>query len=439
MNDLFDLGIILLLVLMNGFFVASEFALVAVRRPRIASLAEDGNRRAVRLLRVLDRLNAFISATQLGITLASLALGWLGEPVIAELLAIPLQGHVTETTIHIVAVSVAFTVITFLHIVLGELAPKTFALERAEQVALGVAFPLEIFYRVFAWPIRLLDWAGTFTVRALGLRPTHEHGTIASADELRHLIDSTRTTGALGRVEQNLLNRVLDFAETRLREVMTPRTSMESVPVDSTFAEVRDAFRTLGYSRLPVYEDTVDEVVGIVHRKDLEPFLEHPDSPDFQLSTIIKPAHFMPESALLGDALKQMQSARAQISIVVDEHGGVKGMVSIEDLLEELVGEIYDEYDDVLEATVVPLGEGAFSVAGMLSIREVNRLMDLDLPEEHGVSTLGGFLMARHGRPLQSGQTVYFDDIEFKVTAVEKRRVRRVRVKLPIEPSPPLS
>ncbi|MGH9961889.1 MAG: CNNM domain-containing protein, partial [Pyrinomonadaceae bacterium] len=184
-----NLLLVVFLVLANGFFVASEFALVGVRRSRIATLAAAGNNGAQRLLRLIDHLNAYISATQLGITLSSLALGWIGEPAIAHLLEEPLKGRVSETVMHTIAFTIAFSIITFLHIVLGELAPKTLALERAEKTALAIAWPMETFYRVFQWPIRLLDWAGTRTVRLLGLRPSGEHASIYTADELRQLID----------------------------------------------------------------------------------------------------------------------------------------------------------------------------------------------------------------------------------------------------------
>ncbi|MDQ3258167.1 MAG: hemolysin family protein, partial [Acidobacteriota bacterium] len=203
----------LLLVLANGFFVASEFSLVGVRRSRVATLAENGDRRAKRLLRLVDNLNAYISATQLGITLSSLALGWLGEPAIAHLIEAPLEGRVSDTVRHTIALVIAFSIITFLHIVLGELAPKTLALERAEKTALAIAWPMELFYKTFRWPIRLLDWAGTRTVRLFGLHPSGEHASIYTEDELRQLIDISHKSGHLEAEERSLINRVFDFSE----------------------------------------------------------------------------------------------------------------------------------------------------------------------------------------------------------------------------------
>jgi len=233
MVEIFKLLLVMLLVLMNGFFVASEFALVGVRRSRIATLAASGHSRAKILLTLVDNLNAYISATQLGITLASLALGWIGEPAIARLLEAPLRGRVSDTVMHTIAFVIAFSIITFLHIVLGELAPKTLALERAERTALAIALPMQIFYKTFRWPIRVLDWSGTRTVRLFGLHPSSEHASIYTEDELKHLIDISRKSGHLEEEEQRLISRVFDFSEAEVREAMVPRISVAAIPISN--------------------------------------------------------------------------------------------------------------------------------------------------------------------------------------------------------------
>ncbi|MCA1573749.1 MAG: hemolysin family protein, partial [Acidobacteria bacterium] len=262
--------LVVLLVLANGFFVASEFALVGVRRSRIAALVEGGNRRAKLLLELIDHLNAYISATQLGITMASLALGWIGEPVFAHLLEEPLKGHVSDAVLHTISFTLAFTIITFLHIVLGELAPKTLALERAEKVSLAIARPLHIFYKVFHWPIRVLDWAGTRTVRLFGLHPSGEHASIYSADELRQLISISRDSGHLKPDEQKLINRAFDFSEAEVREAMIPRTRVSALSLSASLRETTKMFSVTGYSRMPVYRERMDNVAGIVFRRDIE-------------------------------------------------------------------------------------------------------------------------------------------------------------------------
>src|SRR5215813_3254966 len=247
------LALVFFLVLANGFFVASEFALVGVRRSRIEMVAQTGNARAKRLLRLLSNLNGYISATQLGITMASLGLGWVGEPVFAHMLEAPLRGRVSEVTLHTLSFVIAFTIITFLHIVLGELAPKTLALERAEKVALTISWPMEAFYKVFRWPIRMLDWSGTKVVRLFGLHPSGEHTSVYTEGELRHLIDVSRQSGYLESEEQQLIHKVFDFSDAAVKEAMVPRPQVVSLPVTATLDDVRRAFLAGGYSRLPVY------------------------------------------------------------------------------------------------------------------------------------------------------------------------------------------
>ncbi len=353
-----NLVLVVFLVLANGFFVASEFALVGVRRSRIATLAEAGDKKAIRLLGLVDNLNAYISATQLGITLSSLALGWIGEPAIAHLLEVPLEGRVSETVLHTISFTIAFAIITFLHIVLGELAPKTIALERAEKTALAIALPMQLFYKTFYYPIRLLDWAGTRTVRLLGLHPSSEHASIYTEDELRQLIDISQKSGHVQKEQQQLIHRVFDFSDAEVREAMIPRVSVDAISANSTLEETKTAFRTLGYSRLPVYRENLDNIVGVLFRRELEPFLESPTG--FDLEKLLHSPLYIPESAKLGSLLRQMQSMNNHIAIVVDEHGGMEGIVTLEDLLEEIVGEINDEFDEELRLQVIIQKDGTY-------------------------------------------------------------------------------
>jgi CBS domain containing-hemolysin-like protein len=427
MFEALNILIVFLLVLANGFFVASEFALVGVRRSRIATLAEAGNRRAKILLYEVDHLNAYISATQLGITLASLALGWIGEPAVAHLLEIPLKGRVSDTVLHTIAFAVAFSIITFLHIVLGELAPKTIALERAERTALVIAWPLQIFYKLFYYPIRLLDWAGTRTVRLFGLHPSSEHASIYTEEELRQLIDISRQSGHLEQEEQELINSVFEFSAAEVREAMIPRTAVDALDVSATLEETKKAFRTLGYSRLPVYRERLDDIVGVLFRRDLEPHLEQPQPDRFDLEALLHPPQFIPATASLGATLRLMQSSRTHLAIVIDEHGGMEGIVTLEDLLEEIVGEINDEYDEEVRSQILKEESGTYLLNGMLTVRDANRQLGLRLPEEGGYVTLAGFLLARAGRLLHEGETVEYEGMRFKVERVDRRRIRRIR------------
>jgi CBS domain containing-hemolysin-like protein len=433
MLETLNIIIVFLLVLANGFFVASEFALVGVRRSRIATLADAGNRRAKLLLELVDNLNAYISATQLGITLASLALGWIGEPAIAHLLEIPLKDRISEALLHTIAFTIAFSIITFLHIVLGELAPKTIALERAEKTALAIALPMQIFYKVFYYPIRLLDWAGTRTVRLFGLHPSSEHASVYTEEELRQLIDISRRSGHLEKEEQELINSVFEFSDAEVREAMIPRTAVDAIPVTATLEETKKAFRTLGYSRLPVYRERLDDIVGILFRRDLEPYLEQSQPDGFNLEKMLHPPQFIPATARLGASLRLMQSSRTHLAIVVDEHGGMEGIVTLEDLLEEIVGEINDEYDEEVRSQILKEASGTYLLSGMLTVRDANRQLNLHLPEDGSYTTLAGFLLAQAGRLLQEGETVKYEGMRFRVERVEKRRIRRIRFTPPAE------
>jgi CBS domain containing-hemolysin-like protein len=417
--------LVFLLVLANGFFVASEFALVGVRRSRVETLAASGSRSARRLLGLLDNLNAYISATQLGITMASLALGWIGEPVVAHILEAPLRPYFSEAALHTISFAVAFTIITFLHIVLGELAPKTMALEMAERVSLAISWPLLAFYKIFQWPIRLLDWAGTRTVRLFGLRPSQEHASVYTDDELRHLIGVSQKSGHIEADEQQLLDRVFEFGDAEVREAMVPRTEVEALPANATLEECRAAFLSTGYSRLPVYRERLDDIVGLVFRKDLDMGQARPEA--FELGRLARRPVFIPATTSLGDALKQMQSSRVHFVFVLDEHGGLEGILTLEDLLEEIVGEINDEYDEEARSQCVGQQDGTYLLDGMLAVRDANRQFGLDLPEDGGYTTLAGFLMAQAGRVLVPGDSVEYRGAIFRVERAQRFRIRWVR------------
>lgn len=419
--------LVILLVAANGFFVATEFALVSVRYSRVVALSEAGDRRAAVLLELLDNLNSYISATQLGITMASLALGWIGEPALSRVLAIPLHGYVSDAVRHTIAFTAAFTIITFLHIVLGELAPKTLALERAEQVALAIAWPMRLFKKIFSWPISLLDFAGRGTVRLLGLQSSAEHESVYTVDELRQIIDVSHTGGTLEADEQRLLHRIFEFSDSEVQDVMIPRSAVVALPISANLAQTHQAFTTHGYTRMPVFREQLDNIAGVVVRRDIEPYLTRVTAADFNLEALLHPACFIPANAQLSSALKQMQAARTHMVFVVDEYGGFEGIVTLEDLLEEIVGEIDDEFDDVSPDQIID-ENGSYLLDGMLTIREVNLGLGLHLPEDAPYSTLAGFLIDQAGRLLNQGDSVLWQDYRFTVESIDRRRIRRVRL-----------
>jgi CBS domain containing-hemolysin-like protein len=426
---------IVLLVFANGFFVAAEFALVGVRRSRIETLAATGDRRARRLISVLDDLNAYLSASQLGITLASLGLGWLGEPTVAQLLEEPMKNAgFSSTVVHVVSFVIAFAVITTLHIVLGEQAPKLLGLQLAERVALATALPMQLFYRVFSIPIRALDSASAAVVRPLGIHADAGHASAYTEEELRHVIDMSRKGGHIKAEEQQLIHGVFEFADAEVREAMVPRTAVVAVPASVTLAEAKAAFREHGYTRLPVHRERLDDMVGVLFRRDLEDFVDGTrPAGEFDAAALAHPPLFMPSTAKLGAALKQMRDVRTHLAFVIDEHGGLEGIVTLEDLLEEIVGEIDDEYDEEARSQIVEEPDGTYLLDGMLAVRDANRRFDLKLPEEGHYTTIAGFLLARAGRLLKPGDTVEHEGATFRVERVERRRLRWVR----LTPAPP--
>lgn len=435
---------VILLVLANGFFVASEFALVAVRKSRIEALAAEGNLAARRLLAMLENLNAYISATQLGITLSSLGLGWIGEPAVASLLE-PLLLYLSDAVgisvissgavLHTVSFAIAFSLITFLHIVFGELAPKTVALELSEKIAFLVAFPLQVFYRIFNYPIRILDWAGTKTVRMFGLEPTSEHGSSYTEDEIRRLISVSRASGHLNEEEQRLLDQVFEFSETTVKEAMIPRTEIVAIPYDASLAEIANAFREHGFSRMPVYRGSLDDIAGIIHVKDVLDAILNPKG--FAIDRILQKPNYVVDTARLEDVLRQMQQEKFHFGFVVDEHGGIEGIITLEDLLEEIVGDISDEHDEEVNEQIIEQPDGSYLLDGSLAVRDLNKRLGLHIPVSENYTTIAGFLMSEAGRILNAGDTVAYNGHTFRVEKAEKRRILRVRMEksLPIAES----
>ena len=419
---------VLVLVAANGFFVAAEFALVGVRSSRIETLAAAGSRSAKRVSDLLKNLNAYLSGCQLGITLASLALGWIGEPALARLLEPPLARLGLSAWLHFVSFFIAFSIITALHIVLGEQAPKLMGLAVAEKVALAVALPLQLFYRVFSLPIRALDWASVRTVQLLGIKATAEHASTYTEEELRRLVDISRESGHLRAEERRLIHRVFEFSDTLVREAMVPRTEMAAIPLSCNLKEITKAFEQHRYSRLPVYRESLDDVCGFIHSKDVMPYLLRPE--EFKIEDVLQPPLWVVDTARLEHVLRQMQKAKMHFGFVVDEHGGLEGVITLEDLLEEIVGEISDEHDEEVNEQITEVDHATYVLDGGLAVRDLNRRLKLDVPESEAYTTVGGFLMTKAGHVLKPGEVVQYDSLVFKVERVEKRRVRRVRLEI---------
>jgi CBS domain containing-hemolysin-like protein len=430
MSIIVKLIIVVLLVLANAFFVAVEFAMVSVRRSKIEVLAANGKKSAKALLRALDHLDEMISATQFGITIASLALGWLGEEAVAHLVE-PLLLEIlpaawAAVAAHGTASLIALAVITYLHLVLGEYVPKALAIEYSERIGLAVARFMEVFYLSFKPFIWIINKSGLTILRVLGLKTQVGHEAVYTGEEIRHLVNVSHQSGNIEADERTLIHNVFNFADLTVREILIPRTQVAGVEEKAGFAEAVRAFQTSGYSRLPVYQENFDKVSGIVHHKDVMKSVFTPEA--FDLKAITHPPVFIPDSARLVDVLQKMQCEHIHLAIVVDEHGGVEGILTLEDLLEEIVGEIQDEHDESVSDKIRQRSDGSFVLDGGLTVREANRKFDLNLPESEDYTTLAGFLIAREGRLLAEGDAVQFNGTRFIVERVNQRRVARVRM-----------
>ena len=438
MIPLLKLVAIAFLVGTNAFFVATEFALVSVRRARLEARAAAGSKNARAALRLLDNPTIFISAVQFGITLASLALGWIGEPTVASLLE-PIAASIASEgragyVAHALAIAVAFSAITFLHIVMGELMPKMIALERAERVALFCSRPLELFAKIFSAPLWVFNSVGVGLGRLIGLKSSLDHAAVYTETELRQLIDVARDSGYLRAEERRLIHRVFEFSDTLVREAMVPRTEMAAISSDSSLEQITQAFQQYSYSRLAVYKDSLDDVKGFIHSKDVMPFILCPEK--FRLADSLQPPIYVVDTARLEDVLRQMQKAKSHFGFVVDEHGGLEGIITLEDLLEEIVGDISDEHDEEVNEQIVRAGDNQYVLAGGLAVRDLNRRLKLSLPESESYTTIAGFLMTEAGHVLKPGDKVNYNGLLFEVDRVERRRVITVRLEAPAVDQP---
>ena len=423
---------VLLLVLLNAFFVAAEFALVAARRSKIDQLAAEGDRSAVVVQRALSQLDRYISGTQLGITLASLALGWIGEPALAVLAdkALHLVGvDPAPGAVHTGAgIAVAFLVITFLHIVLGELAPKSIALAKPESVSMLVARPLMLFSQAMSPFIGLLNGAANRMLGWMGIAPASEGGHVHSPEELRLLVMQARAHGTLDESDSAMLAGVFDFHNKRALDVMRPRTDMVAIAEDVERAELVDILRRERYSRYPVYRETADDIVGVFLAKDFW-LSEHPES--FELRDHLREPLFVPATRAAERVLDDLRRTRAHLAVVLDEYGGTAGIVTMEDLVEEVIGDIADEYDPLSRDAL--LFEGVLELAGAMSLVDVRSDHKLPIPEGDW-STLGGYAFAALGRLPKVGDRVNYPEGELEVVAMDGRRVAALRVHRRTEP-----
>lgn len=416
-----SLAAALVLVGLNAFFVAAEFALVRVRESRMVQLEQEGSARATGVREALRDLDAYLSICQVGITVASLALGWVGEPAVSQLIR-PLLDAVgvgSERIVEIVSVALGFAVITYAHLVFGEQAPKYFSIQKAERVAMYISRPLKLFMLVFRPIVWLVNTSTNFVLRPWGIR-LGEEMEAHSEEELRIMISSSTASGVLDPGEREYLNNVFDFGDTVAREVMVPRPDIEALPHDAPLPDLAEQAAFGRYTRYPVYEGDLDHVLGAVHVKDLfRAAREEPE--DFDIRPLIRECLVVPENKRIEEILKEFQQRKVQMAIVIDEWGSVEGLITIEDVLEELVGEIQDEFDED-EAAIEKIGDDLYAIDGRIPITEVNEHFDLDLPHED-FDTIGGYILGSLGRPPEPGDTVEAEGVALNVKSVDGPRV----------------
>jgi CBS domain containing-hemolysin-like protein len=412
-----------LLVAANGFFVASEFALVGSRRTRIEAMARAGNKRAKLANSAIHRLDHYISGTQLGITLASLGLGWVGESTIAVMLigifdGLPAPYNALAT--HLVAGTIAFAFITFMHIVLGELAPKSLALLYPESVSLWTAGPLIVFSRVFSPAIVLLNGAANVLLRLFGLEAPHEMERVHRPEEIEMLVTQSYQHGLIKEEPVEMIRGIFDLSETMASEVMTPRTEIVGLPAELTIAEAADTVLEEGYSRYPVYEENIDHIIGVVSARDI---WRAERAGQASVRDVVRDVPFVPDTRPLEGLLREMQDEGEHLVVVIDEFGGTAGIVTMEDVIEEIVGEIVDLEDP--EEGIIEGPGGELHLRGGYAIAELNEAFGLALPEDD-YTTIGGFVLGRLGRVARVGDQVEVRGARLRVLAVEGRRIDRV-------------
>ena len=424
---------IVALLALNAFFVAVEFALVRARRSRLEAMVRGGDHFARFAVTATSRSNLtrVLSAGQLGITLASLGLGWVAEATLGEALehwfaGLPLP---LEMSVRVgLAAGIAITVVTYLHVVFGELAPRALSLNYPEQFAKWLAPPI-LAFTWLTWPfIWVLNGSSNLLLRVFGQKSVSEEETPHSADELKLLVERASEGGVLPTSDAEILEGVFEFSEKNAREVMTPRTAIVAIAAEASLDEAVDAVEEAGFSRYPVYRDTIDDIVGMVHAKDLLKVLARRPA-EFALESILRPVHVVPGSREVEEVLADFKRRKEHLAIVLDEYGGTAGMVTMEDLLEEIVGEILDEYDDAPAPALDAGAKGARLVPGDSNISEVNAEYGLTIPEED-YTTVGGYVFGMLGRLPIAGDRVTGGGATFVVKEMEGRRIRMLVIEV---------
>lgn len=416
---------IIILIVATAFFVATEFAIVKIRPSRVDQMVLDKRKNALAVKQVISNLDGYLSACQLGITITALGLGWLGEPTVEAILR-PLfkQLSIPEAIISLLSFLIAFLLITYLHVVLGELAPKTVAIQKAEAISLLTARPIIFFYKVMYPFIWMLNGSALKLVRIFGLKPANESDEAHSEEELRIILSESYESGKINKTEYGYVNRIFAFDDLLAREIMVPRTDMVCLYIDKTLEDNLSIIKKEQYTRFPVIQDNKDNILGMINTKQL--FLHYNDRQDIELSELVHPVLTVTEAIPIKKLLKKMQQDRTHLAILLDEYGGTSGMITIEDILEEIVGDIRDEFDTEEKVDIEKINDDHFIIDGKVPLSRINDLLGTDI-ENEGMDSIGGWLYSQNSE-LMIGNEWRFNNLVFIIREKEKHRIRKIEI-----------
>ncbi|MBQ1924549.1 MAG: HlyC/CorC family transporter [Proteobacteria bacterium] len=421
--------LVILLLLMNGFFVAAEFALVRVRVSQLEVLKEQGNKAAARVLKIVHQIDSYLSAVQLGVTIASLGIGALAEPAINRWFMAFLDWlnlDIDHDVSHTISYIIAFTLASFAHIVCGELAPKSIAIAKPLEVSMFVSMPMRIFHAVFSPIMYLLVATSNLLLKLVHIEPVQgDHSSGVSAEELRNIAHHSQDDGTITKEQGSLIENVFQFSALSAREIMIPRGKIDAIAIDTPIDEFLNTALSLGHSRYPVYRTDVDDIAGIIHIKDV--FAARQANKETSLESLMREVVYIPETATIGHVLEKLQQKRSHLAIVVDEYGGTSGILTLEDALERLVGDIEDEFDPEQQNDIEPQ-DGGWTVRGETLLSELSETLDSKEIDAES-DTVSGFIMERLGRVAKPHDTVEFQDLKYEVTSMERLRISRVFIK----------
>jgi CBS domain containing-hemolysin-like protein len=423
---LFNLFVIGLLLFSNGFFVAAEFSMVSVRKTRITQLTNEGNFSAKVALEALQDLDKFIAAVQLGVTISSIGLGWVGEATLVRIVE-PIFEFLPQNyqlvAAHTVSVTIAFSLVTVLHVVIGELVPKSIALQFPEKTSLIIALPMKIIIKIFNPLISLLNGLGNFLLKIFRIKPSQGAHLVHSIEELNMLINASYNEGVLNETEKEMLHNVFKFSDLTAKQVMVPRTDMACIPSNITFDELNKMTNESQYTRYPVYEENLDHISGIIHVKDLYGLFLKKE--DFSVEKLLRPVLLVPETITMDNLVREFKKCQGQMAIVIDEFGGTSGLITLEDVLEEIFGEVQDEFDADEEADIKELSEKTYLANAMMRLDEIAEFFEIDIIDED-VDTIGGLVVKILGRIAQIGDSVEIQNLEFTVKEIDGARITKL-------------